>query len=60
MLVDTDVSEELAAFFRVEVYGFRNKLGYMGILQGRWSWDPEGEGVKKETQSKPVGRNGQN
>jgi hypothetical protein len=47
-LGDTDVSEELAATFRVEVCGFRNKLGYMGILQGRWSCDPKGEGLRKK------------
>jgi hypothetical protein len=49
MLADTDVLEELAVSFRVEVCGFRNKLGYMGILQGRWSWDPRRGGKERNT-----------
>jgi hypothetical protein len=45
--VDTDISEEHAAsIFQVEVCRFRNRLGYIGRLERRWSSDPK-RGIKE-------------
>jgi hypothetical protein len=45
---DTDVSEEhTASIFGIEVYGFRNRLKFIGTFHGRFSWNPRKE--DKET-----------
>jgi hypothetical protein len=46
---DSDVSEEHAAsIFKVEACVFKNRFGYIGKLDRRWSWDPRKGGEEKE------------
>jgi hypothetical protein len=58
MWADTGISEEhTISIFRVEMNRFRNWLGYVIRLQGRWGEHPK-EGGMRETQSKRIGKMG--
>jgi hypothetical protein len=48
--VDTDSFEEYTvSFMKSEVCGFRNKLSYIGKLEGGWLWDPKRGGKEEES-----------
>jgi hypothetical protein len=47
--MDTDILDQLAAsIFKVEGSRFRNMLGYIGKLQGRWSWGARREAKERK------------
>jgi hypothetical protein len=58
--VDTYFSEErVASIFRVEVYGIRNRVSFIGKLQGMWSLRPKSGSKELEpdpSQMQIVGR----